>query len=155
MVDIISTAYAMHQIQQIADGCNNIVYSNGTLFINESWGANHIQQVTLIIQLNLNDNSLAFAKNTLLLIIGNLINQILGNQLISWYYDLTSLLIYQWLSQNLAYQTMLPAQFLGNLMTANSSQIITLLIKEQAAEHRAGIIYVKWLALTKSLINLI
>ena len=155
MVNIISLAYTMHQIQQIADGSKNVVNSNGTLTIFQSWGTNHLERTTLIIALNMKNDGIALTKDCLLLLSGNIFQHICINQGISRNQNLTGFLIQQRLCQNLALNTALPAQLLGQLVTAYSCQIITLSIKEQAAEHLMSIVYVERLTRTNTTINLL
>ena len=155
MVNIISLAYTMHQIQQIADGSKNIVNSNGALAIFQSWGTNHLKRATLIVSLNMKNNGIALTKDCLLLLSGNIFQHICINQGISWNQNLTSFFIQQRLCQYLALNTALPAQLLGQLVTAYSCQIITLSIKEQAAEHLMSIVYVERLTRTNTAINLL
>ena len=145
----------MHHVQHIADRSQNIIDRNSTLTILQGRRADHLQGFALIVALYINDDGIALAKNSLFLLNSDVLQHISIQQYISRHNDLTGFLVSQRLCQNLPLNAALPAQLLGELVAAYRCQIITLGIKEQAAEHLMGIIHVKRLTRTDTAINLL
>ena len=145
----------MHHVQHIADGSQNIIDRNSTLTILQGRRADHLQGFALIVALYIDDNSIALAKDGTLLLNSNILQHISIQQHISRHDNLAGFLVSQRLCQNLSLNTALPAQLLGELVAAYSCQVITLGIKEQAAEHLMCIVHVKRLTWTDTAINLL
>ena len=113
MVDIVSIANAIHQVQHVADRGNNVCNSDSTVIVILGRRTQHVHFLTLITNLDYQLNRLSVLiikiENSTLLLYGNAFQHFWGNLNVSLKNNLASFLVNQWLSQNMTLQTTLPA----------------------------------------------
>ena len=148
MVNIVFSAEAVHQIQQIVEGSQNIFNANGTYLFGNTGSEQHQHRAFAVHNLN--------AAKTFFTIYAAFFNSLdffSGDFSTSTNQQL-AILANKVLSQSNAFQAPLPAQLFIQLVTTNACQIITLVVKECIFDQLSSVLQVRRLAGTQLFVNL-
>ena len=152
MVDIVRAAYTIHEVQQIVNGSDDIVLRNRAVMDIKRRRAQQFHAAAIFLQqIELYD--FAFAKELAFTLNVNGIEHIFRNHFALRNDDFARFLIHDGFSQYLAQNTALPAELLGQLVTANRSQVVTLRVKEQRIQKLLGIVFIGRFARTQTAVN--
>ena len=140
MVDVVRRADAVHEVQQVVDGSDDVGARDRAEMILERRRAEHLEAAA-VLELEIRDAELlALAKDGMLFLLVNGINHVFRDVRISRNDDLARLFVNEGICEHLAEDAAAPAELLRQLVAADRREVVALRIEEQALEQLAGIV---------------
>ena len=153
MVNIIGSTHFIHEIQQVVDRSHDIIAGDGAVMHLQGRRAQKLHLGTILLQeVELDD--IALTKNLAFTLYADSVQHFLGDNFLGRNDDLTGGSVHDRLSQDAAADAALPAQLLGELVTAHGSQVIALGVEKERIQELLGVVLVGRLTGAQTLVNL-
>ena len=153
MVDIVRRAEAIHEVQQVADRCEDVVLRDRAVVDVERRRAEQADLRAVLLEQEQRDE-VALTEDLLLALHVDSVKHVFRDDFALWDDNLTRLVIDNRLCEDLAEDAALPAELLRQLVAADRRKVVALRVEEQRVEELRCIVLIRRLARTQALVDL-
>ena len=153
MVDIVRRAEAIHEVQQVADRCEDVVLRDRAVVDVERRRAEQADLRAVLLEQEQRDE-VALTEDLLLALHVDSVEHVLRDDFALRDDNLTRLVIDNRLCEDLAEDAALPAELLRQLVAADRREVVALRVEEQRVEELRCIVLIRRLARTQALVDL-